>query len=95
MNAKNASTKCIWNISPNSSVTNAHVNWGKPNDGTHKVLEAKFVSSCLSWPSRASPRLSLLLLRSGERRKTLDKLNPGPTGHPSQEPHYLQINISH
>lgn len=33
--------------------------------GTHSVLEARLVSSCLSFPSSASPRFSRLLARKG------------------------------
>ena len=33
--------------------------------GPHRVLEARFVSSCLSFPSRARPRFSRLLARKG------------------------------
>ncbi|CAB0006902.1 unnamed protein product, partial [Nesidiocoris tenuis] len=40
---------------------------------THKVEDAKFVSSCLSWPSSASPHLSLLLAKSGVSENTLDR----------------------
>lgn len=32
---------------------------------SYRVLEARFVSSCLSFPSRASPRFSLLFARKG------------------------------
>lgn len=45
--------------------------------------EARLVSSCLSCPSNASPLFSLLLAKSGVKLYTLDKVNPGPTGHPS------------
>ena len=31
----------------------------------YRVEEAKLVSSCLSWPSRARPHLSLLLASRG------------------------------
>jgi hypothetical protein len=50
---------------------------------TYNVLEAKFVSSCFNWPSRASPHLSLLLANNGMRVNTLDRVKPGPMGHPS------------
>lgn len=49
----------------------------------YRVLDAKLVSSCLSWPSRASPHLSLLLARRGVKVNTLLSVKPGPTGHPS------------
>ena len=50
---------------------------------TYMDDEAKLVSSCFNCPSRARPLLSLLLARSGVRCITLDKVKPGPTGHPS------------
>ena len=37
------------------------------------------MSSCLSWPSRARPRLSLLSASVGFREKTLLRVNPGDT----------------
>lgn len=46
---------------------------------THSVLEAKLVSSCLSLPSRARPRLSRLLARNGVTVKTLQKVELGGT----------------
>lgn len=46
---------------------------------THIVLDARLVSSCLSWPSRARPRLSLLSASVGLREKTLLSVNPGDT----------------
>ena len=46
---------------------------------THIVLDARLVSSCLSWPSRARPRLSLLSASVGFREKTLLRVNPGDT----------------
>lgn len=46
---------------------------------THIVLEARLVSSCLSWPSSARPRLSLLSASIGLRKNTLLKVNPGAT----------------
>lgn len=50
---------------------------------THNVLEARLVSSCLSWPSSARPHLSLLLASSGVSVNTLDSVKPGATWHPS------------
>jgi hypothetical protein len=47
------------------------------------VDEAKFVSSCLSLPSKARPRLSLLLAKSGVRVYTLDIVELGFKGNPS------------
>lgn len=49
----------------------------------YRVLDAKLVSSCLSWPSRARAHLSLLLARSGVNVNTLLSVKPGPTEHPS------------
>lgn len=46
---------------------------------THSVLEARLVSSCLSFPSRARPRLSRLLARNGVTVKTLQKVELGGT----------------
>lgn len=43
------------------------------------MLDARLVSSCLSWPSRARPRLSLLSASVGLREKTLLRVNPGAT----------------
>lgn len=50
---------------------------------TYRVLEAKLVSSCFNWPSKASPHLSLLFASRGVKENTLLKVNPGPTGQPS------------
>lgn len=50
---------------------------------THIVDDARFVSSCLSWPSKAKPLLSLLLANKGLTEKTLDIVNPGETGQPA------------
>lgn len=50
---------------------------------THKVLDAKFVSSCFNCPSNARPHLSLLFASSGVSVKTLDNVKPGPIGQPS------------
>lgn len=50
---------------------------------TYSVLEARLVSSCLSWPSRAKPHLSLLFARSGVTMYILLCVNPGPIGQPS------------
>lgn len=44
---------------------------------TYNVLDAKFVSSCFSWPSNASPHLSLLFASNGVISKTLDSVKPG------------------
>lgn len=46
---------------------------------THSVLEARFVSSCFSFPSRARPRFSRLLARNGVRVNTLQKVELGAT----------------
>lgn len=54
---------------------------------THTVEDAKLVSSSLSFPSRARPHLSRLLLRSGVSVKTLLMEKPGPTGQPSLQQH--------
>lgn len=54
---------------------------------THTVEEAKLVSSSLSFPSRARPHLSRLLLRRGVSVKTLLMEKPGPTGQPSLQQH--------
>lgn len=53
---------------------------------THSVLEAKLVSSCLSFPSRARPRLSRLLARNGVTVKTLQKVELGGTTSLRTEP---------
>lgn len=50
---------------------------------TYSVLDARFVSSCLSWPSSARPHLSLLFANSGVSVNTLDNVKPGATLHPS------------
>lgn len=60
--------------------------WGVA--GTYRVLEARLVSSCLSWPSRASPHLSLLLASRGVAMNILLKVKPGPMGHPSLNHHH-------
>lgn len=49
----------------------------------HTVEEARLVSSCLSCPSRARPRLSLLSASSGRTENTLLRVNPGATGQPT------------
>lgn len=46
---------------------------------TYNVLDARFVSSCFSCPSRASPHLSLLLASNGVSWNTLDRVKPGAT----------------
>ncbi len=51
--------------------------------GTHRVEEARFVSSCLSCPSSARPHLSLLLASSGVSVYTLFRVEPEPNGKPS------------
>ena len=43
------------------------------------VVEARLVSSCFSWPSRARPRLSRLSPRLGVIRKTRHKVDEGGT----------------
>lgn len=43
------------------------------------MLDARLVSSCLSWPSSARPRLSLLSASVGLRENTLLRVNPGAT----------------
>ncbi len=48
-------------------------------DCTYNVLEAKFVSSCLSLPSRAKPRFSRLFTRKGVRVYTLQNVELGAT----------------
>ncbi len=48
-------------------------------DCTYNVLEAKFVSSCLSLPSRAKPRFSWLFARNGVRVYTLQNVALGAT----------------
>lgn len=50
---------------------------------TYNVLDARFVSSCFNWPSRARPHLSLLLANNGVSWNTFDKVKPGWTWHPS------------
>lgn len=61
----------------------------------YRVLDAKLVSSCLSWPSRASPHLSLLSARRGVNMNTLLSVKPGPTGHPSLTvEHTISMNIN-
>lgn len=63
----------------------------------YRVLDAKLVSSCLSWPSRASPHLSLLLARRGVKVNTLLSVKPGPTGHPSltfEHTTSMSVNVS-
>jgi hypothetical protein len=50
---------------------------------TYKVEEARFVSSCFSWPSSARPHLSLLLANNGVSSNVFDNVNPGPSGNPS------------
>ena len=61
---------------------------------TYSVLEARLVSSCLSWPSSASPHLSLLLASSGVTVNTLLSVNPGPTGQPSLDTtHTVTVHI--
>lgn len=47
------------------------------------VDDAKFVSSCLSLPSKAKPRLSLLLANRGVNVYTLDIVELGFNGNPS------------
>lgn len=46
----------------------------------YNVLDAKFVSSCFSCPSRASPRWNLLFFNNGRTLKTLLRVKPGATG---------------
>lgn len=68
-----------------SSVARTFASSRRKNDiagqclSTHIVLDARLVSSCLSWPSRARPRLSLLSASVGLREKTLLSVNPGDT----------------
>lgn len=47
---------------------------------SYMVLDARLLSSCFNWPSRASPRLSLLFFNNGCTVNTLDNVKPGPTG---------------
>lgn len=47
------------------------------------VDDAKFVSSCLSFPSKARPRLSLLLAKRGVSVYTFDIVELGFNGNPS------------
>ena len=42
------------------------------------VEEAKLVSSCFNWPSRANPLLSLFLKRIGQSEYILESVDPGP-----------------
>ncbi len=56
-------------------------------DLSYRVDEAKFVSSCLSCPSSASPHLSLLLANSGVSVYTLFSVEPEPNGKPSLKTH--------
>lgn len=49
----------------------------------YKVVEAKLVSSFLSCPSSAIPRLSLLLDSAGCKYTTFCRLEPGLMGQPS------------
>lgn len=50
---------------------------------THIVDDAKFVSSCFNWPSKANPLLSLLFANKGRTANTFDIVNPGETGQPA------------
>ncbi len=50
---------------------------------TYMVEDAKFVSSCFNWPSKAKPRLSLLFDNVGLTVYTFDNVKPGPTGQPA------------
>lgn len=52
---------------------------GRIRDCTYNVLDAKFVSSCLSLPSRAKPRFSRLFARNGVRVYTLQNVALGAT----------------
>lgn len=45
----------------------------------HMVLDARLVSSCLSFPSRARPRFSRLLLSRGVMVYTLQNVELGDT----------------
>lgn len=49
------------------------------------------MSSCLSWPSSAKPRFSLLFDNSGQSMYTFDSVPPGPTGKPSLQQVIEQI----
>ena len=64
------------------------------NGNTHSVEEARFVSSCLSCPSRASPHLSLLLASSGVSMYTLFRVEPEPSGKPSLKEMKFLVVIS-
>ena len=62
------------------------------NDETYIVDEAKFVSSCFNFPSKAKPRLSLLFARSGVNEYTFVRFEQGVIGNPSLKSKSLIIH---
>lgn len=50
---------------------------------THRVVEAKLLSSRFNWPSKATPRRSLLFCSNGVKYMVFCKLEPGWIGQPS------------